>query len=164
MKNDQKMNTRGFTLVELIVTVTIAGILAAVAVPSFRNLIASQRIKTASFDFVAALTQTRSEAIKRNASVAICKTSASGWQGGWSIGLGTTCPVTTTLQTHSSYSNITITDSATTNPVIFRGDGRLSSTNTNFTIDASPTISSVSPRCIKLSLSGQASSIKGSCS
>lgn len=154
----------GFTLIELIVTLTIAGILATAAVPSFRSFVASQRIKTASFDLIAALTQARSEAIKRNTYVSMCRASGSSWEGGWSIGIGNTCPVTTVLRSQSAYSNLSITDSANTSPVTFGGNGRLSSTTTKFTITASPSVSGITSRCITLSLSGQASSKTGSCS
>lgn len=59
----------GFTLIELMVTIAVAAILLAVAVPSFRHLIISNRLTTAANDVVTALTVARSEAIKRNADV-----------------------------------------------------------------------------------------------
>lgn len=59
----------GFTLIELMVTIAVAAILLAVAVPSFRHLIISNRLTTAANDVVTALTVARSESIKRNASV-----------------------------------------------------------------------------------------------
>ena len=52
----------GFTLIELMVTIAIAAILATLAAPSFREYIVSQRIKNASFDLFTALTLARSEA------------------------------------------------------------------------------------------------------
>jgi len=68
--------SRGFTLTELMVKVTIAAILLAIGIPSFRSFILGQRVKTASFDTVYTLTLARSEAIKRNSDVVI--TPASG--------------------------------------------------------------------------------------
>ena len=64
----------GVTLVELMVTIAVAAILLAVAVPGFRNLIVSNRLTATTNAFVAALNLARIEAIKRNARVTLCKT------------------------------------------------------------------------------------------
>jgi len=40
------MNRNGFSLIELMVTVAIAGILMAVAAPSFQSMTANSKIKT----------------------------------------------------------------------------------------------------------------------
>jgi len=73
---------RGFTAIELVVAMAIAAILVAMAGPSFVDLISAQRVKTATFDFFAALALARSEAIKRNAVVDITPRNgdfADGW-------------------------------------------------------------------------------------
>ncbi len=64
--------TAGFTLIEMIVTVTIAAILASIAVPSFTKMIERNRISTGTNEFLSALILARSEAVKRGVSVAIC--------------------------------------------------------------------------------------------
>jgi prepilin-type N-terminal cleavage/methylation domain-containing protein len=67
----------GFTLVELIVTITIVGILAALAAPAITTLIANQRLSSQANDLLSDLTFSRSEAIKRasgTTGVTICKT------------------------------------------------------------------------------------------
>ena len=63
----------GFTVIELMVTLGIAGILLAVAVPSFTRMAVDSRLTTQTNDVVAALNLARSEAIKRNASVSFCR-------------------------------------------------------------------------------------------
>lgn len=158
----------GFTLIELIIVITIAGILAAAAAPSFRSFIASQRVKSASFDLIAALTQTRSEAIKRNATApaTVSMTAVGGdWKNGWSIVYTDASGTATTLGAKSAYKGLTIDDSGGAVAVTFRGDGRqpTGSAALNLTV-TSTSMSSVTPRCISLSLSGQPSSKTGSCS
>jgi type IV fimbrial biogenesis protein FimT len=62
----------GFTLVELMVAVGVAAVLLAIAVPSFRNLLLSNRLNTAANEMVGALRTAKMEAIKRNTSVQFC--------------------------------------------------------------------------------------------
>lgn len=67
---------RGFTLVELMVTVAVAAVLLMIAVPSFRNITLSNRLNTAANDLVNAISVARMEAVKRNASTQFCSNSA----------------------------------------------------------------------------------------
>jgi type IV fimbrial biogenesis protein FimT len=72
-------------MIELLVSVAITAILATVAVPSFSGLIANQRAKTVTSELFGSLLKTRSEAIKRNASVTLSPTNAGGWVSGWRV-------------------------------------------------------------------------------
>lgn len=63
----------GFTLVELIITMVIAGVLLGIAVPSFQNFIRDSRITSQSNEFIGVLSSARSEAIKRNKTVVLCR-------------------------------------------------------------------------------------------
>ena len=60
---------RGFTLVELLTVVSMVAILAAIAVPSFRQLIAAQRVRSATSALTESLWLARAEATKRNTNV-----------------------------------------------------------------------------------------------
>ncbi len=62
----------GFTLIELIVALMVAGVLVAVAIPSYRNVVISNRLSTTANDYVAALIEARMEAIRRNAPIQFC--------------------------------------------------------------------------------------------
>lgn len=62
----------GFTLLELMLVVTIAGLLLAFGVPAMGNFFRNARITSAANDVMAALHFTRSEAIKRRLPVTLC--------------------------------------------------------------------------------------------
>ncbi len=73
-KSNINNKNRGFTLIELMVTVSIAAILLSIAVPSFKTMLKNNRVTTSSNEFVAALILARSEALKRNNTVSVCTT------------------------------------------------------------------------------------------
>ena len=152
----------GFTLIELMVTVTIAAILAALATPSFKSLIVRQRIKNASADLVSHLTLSRSEAIKQNSDVTIASTTNNNsWANGWSINsLGGT------VGTHAAFVGLTIsTGVGGSSSLVFNRSGRLtaSSASTTFQIGDATSGSAVIGRCVRIGLAGLATSVDGSC-
>ena len=84
---------RGFTLIELMVTLVVGGILLTVAVPSFLSQMTGSQISTQANLFMAAIANARSEAIKLNQVVTICERNTAGtgcndnggWEDGWII-------------------------------------------------------------------------------
>ena len=65
----------GFTLIELMVVIAIIAIGLGIAAPSVRNLTLNAQMSAQANDLLADLALARSEAIKRNARVAICSSS-----------------------------------------------------------------------------------------
>lgn len=90
----------GFTVIELMIVVTIAAILSMIAVPYMQDLISNQRIRAAVTDMQLSLLFSRSEAIKRNDDVNIVRTGGD-WKNGWTV--QTTDP--TTLRTNDALSD-----------------------------------------------------------
>jgi type IV fimbrial biogenesis protein FimT len=87
-----KHRAKGMTLLELMLGLTIMGILVALAVPSFTNYTGNARKVAATNDLVTALTTARSEALRRSALVRACSsadqatcTGANDWATGWII-------------------------------------------------------------------------------
>lgn len=81
--------TRGFTLVELIVAMSVLALIATLAVPMYGDIVAANRTRAAAYSLVSDLALARSEAVKRNAAVSVLPLGA-GWQAGWEVDFGGT--------------------------------------------------------------------------
>jgi len=77
---------RGFTIIELMITLMLASIVVLMAVPSFARTINNNRVTTAVNDFNTSLAFAKSEAVKHNRSVKLVSNS-DDWVQGYSIGI-----------------------------------------------------------------------------
>lgn len=81
-----RVRVSGFTLIELMVTIAIAGILLTIAAPSFTTTVERWRVNQAREAFASSLYLARREAIKRGGDVKLASTChSSDWSCGWQI-------------------------------------------------------------------------------
>ena len=92
---------RGFTLIELMVVVTLVAVLSAIAVPGFRTLLLNQRLASSISEFVAALSLARAEALKRSQTITLTSKAGKDWNSGWEV-KGAIDGVPTTLRTFNA--------------------------------------------------------------
>lgn len=146
----QHRKNRGFTLIELIVTVLILGILSSFALPAYTSFVADQRVKTAAFDVMSALVLARSEAIKRNNDVYIIP-AQNNMTNGWTVTVDTT-----TLNQQGAFKNVSIAGAV---KFYYYPNGRARQA-VAYSISA-PGTDTV--RCISVDLSGRPTSRKVAC-
>jgi len=148
---------RGFTLIELMVTLTVLGIMLGVGIPAFKDFVDGQRVKSASFELMSSLLIARSEAIKRNATVTVTPVSSTAWASGWSVGVAGT-----TLHDQQAIEGVTVTTedsgcaaTAAVASVAFASNGRPSASSC-FKFSGTSTTT----KCVKVDGSGSPSTIK----
>ena len=80
----------GFSIIEIMIVLAILGIIVAMAAPSLRDFIRTNRLTTTSGSLSADLAFARNESIRRNQSVLVCRAEGCGstgtnWAAGWLI-------------------------------------------------------------------------------
>ncbi|MEN9544002.1 MAG: type fimbrial biosis protein FimT [Pseudomonadota bacterium] len=149
----------GFTLIELLVVVTIAAILAAVAVPGMRQLVIEQRVRAATAALQDSLWRARSEAIKRNRSVGLTLTTMAA---GWDVSLLEGTP--TVLSRQSGWPSLSLESSVGDTTVFsYNSFGRLDGVAAGARLTISSTDGSIA-RCVDFDAAGRARVSPGRCS
>ncbi len=82
----------GFSMIELLITLVLIGIIAGLVVPNFRSVIQNNRLTTQANTLLTDLNFARSEAIKRASGIGFCRSTtgaacsnAGNWENGWLI-------------------------------------------------------------------------------
>lgn len=147
---------RGFTLVELMVTVVVLGIFLSIAVPSFRSLLEAQRVKAMAYDMVADLSLARSEALKRGSDLTLAPQQTGDWTSGWTLKSGTEI----VAQRAAPGTSVRMVQAPAT--VTFDRNGRVANAVDviRFGFEDSQ---SHNPRCISLDPSGRPKSVLSPC-
>jgi len=152
----QKLNARagiparssaGFTLVELVITIAVVGILAAIATPSFSGMIANNKARGVAADLYFDLARARSEAVKRNMEVTLSP-SDDGWKKGWKVYPSNSAD--NLLEDHSvSGDNVSVSGPGS---VKYNSSGRVGG-SVSFAIEATVGAATANA-CVTVSLSG----------
>ncbi len=91
MRKIAVLRQRGFTLIELMVTLAVLAIVLGIAIPSFNAMIRNNQSLALGDELISALNFTRSEAVKRSDIVTLCASNAArdgcgdDWTNGWLI-------------------------------------------------------------------------------
>lgn len=92
MGMDKRSRSGGFTLTELLVVLTLAAVVLTLGAPAMSSLWTSMRLTAGANTFFASVLLARSEAVKRNSRVVLCKTTGGGacartggWEQGWIV-------------------------------------------------------------------------------
>jgi type IV fimbrial biogenesis protein FimT len=175
-----KKSSRGLTLVELLVTLSLLGLCATLAAPSFKRTLQSRAVDSSVSNFMSDLRYARSEAARRGGAVVVCHSDApetpqatcstgaatkgSGWAGGWIVfhdldrnGVRNAGEEVLRAQTtHASIDAITVSGQST--KVIFNALGRLENLNyaTTLRFGGDSRFASSVQRVVCVSLSGRA--------
>jgi len=150
---------RAFTLIELMVTLTVLAILLVVAVPSFDGIRLSNRLTSYATELLASSQLARTEAIKRNAPVTLCVSSngtscatSGGWESGWIVLSGTTV----IQRQPAAAAGYKLTEAGGAISLTFESTG-VGATQANVTIcRASPSVGG-QERLVKISATGRTS-------
>lgn len=161
----------GFSLIELMVTIAVAGVLTAVAAPSVTKLFKANRVQSEASSFVGDLMMARTEAVKRGQNVSACVSSdgtncltTNTWQSGWIVfsdpaaacsGVTNATPM---LRTRKAFSGTdTFVSSGSNTCVTFNREGFTSNLGTatvTFTLHTSDNLTNAT-RCVTVDLGGR---------
>ncbi len=136
---------RGFTVMELMITLAVLSVLVLVAVPNMTRLIESNRMMTAKNALIGSLQQARADAAVTTRNTVLCPSengrqclTTGDWSRGWLLYRddnhnGRFDPVESLLLEHQmEFSNLTVHTSDGRRKVTYRNQGRADGANVRF--------------------------------
>lgn len=156
---------KGFTLIELMITLAILGVILGLAAPAMSDFVTRQRVSGQANELMLALAYARSEAVKQGTDVAVlpATNAGSGWTDGWCVGPATTmsnCADDDRLRNFAAAKSVglssTYLQSGTGVTLFFKRDGTCPNCSSSFTITSTKLkATGDDARCIDISLLGR---------
>jgi type IV fimbrial biogenesis protein FimT len=163
--------TRGFTLVELMITIAVAAILLAVGLPGFQSAMRSNRLAAANNELMAAVALARSEAMRNRRGSGICPTAngttcGTHWSQGWLVwadvnGNATLDSGEVVVRRGQPHRSLSL--SSTASAIAFNGRGGISANRTFSVAPVSCPSGEMLVRNLAMNVSGQIKTTKGAC-
>jgi type IV fimbrial biogenesis protein FimT len=142
----------GFTIIELLTTVSVVMILFTLAFPSLTNLILTQHVRAGASDLHTSLFYSRSEALKRAVNIEMVPVN-NDWKNGWNIQLADGTVLRSRASLNARLASMPV-DSGT--KIIYRNDGRVTTAPAPIVVSASSN-PQIAARCVVVDLSGRPS-------
>ena len=165
----------GFTLIELHITLSIAGILLGIGLPSLINFIDNNRVASQANNLVYSFQMARSEATMRGSEVRVVSIGGSNWNAGWRVVANTNNdsdyddPDDILMQWDAIEGNGSLAVAATNSPtdtyIAFNARGYLTPGNASFVFTLQPgDCDVIKSRLISVQPNGRSSLSYGDCS
>lgn len=155
---------RGFSLIEMMITISILAILTAIASPSMAPLIAKQKIKAATQDLSDSIQLARSEALANGSTYQITTIDGTNWSKGWNIEFIPTTGAKEIFKRYPIKSNeVSISATSRTgkiNAITFNQNAR-ASTMVNFEVKHNNI--KIDPYCVAVAASGNVQATRSTC-
>jgi type IV fimbrial biogenesis protein FimT len=146
------------TLTELLAVLSIAAILAGIAMPNMRDMMTNDRIRVGGTDLMSALLTARSEAIKRNAQVQVRPATGTDWTTGWVVAAVSTGEKYDTKTPLGNGVQVNLAPAS----IVYERNGRLAAVGAT-KVEFADVYGHVPARCLAIGLSGLPRLSQGSC-
>jgi type IV fimbrial biogenesis protein FimT len=156
---------KGFTLIELMVTIAVLAIIVTIAIPSFQDIIERNRVVTQANNILSAVQLARSEAVKRGETITLTA-NAGGFTGGWCVHADGACDAANQIRAIEATTGLAFPGSDSSVAFSARG-ARTPQTSSEVEINVQSSACSTGEvdrrSIIKIELTGRAKVVKGDC-